>query len=60
LQPISITLGSKLTLAFDYGTTSNNGNVLTQAITVPLNAGGNATLTQYYQYDGANRLTQVV
>ncbi len=60
LQPTAIRLGTaasgtqradKLSLAFDYGTTSNNGNVLSQTIGRP-----GFTVTQRYRYDGANRL----
>ncbi len=45
---------SLLTLTFGYGTTNNNGNVLSQQIQAPgsptaLNA------TQYYRYDAINR-----
>ncbi len=62
LQPTAIRLGTaasgtqradKLSLAFDYGTTSNNGNVLSQTIG---REGLSGTLTQRYRYDGANRL----
>ena len=38
---------------FDYGTTANNGNVLSQTIGRERLRG---TLTQHYRYDGANRL----
>src|SRR5262249_55371133 len=57
LQPDLIGLGSTqgatdlLSLGYGYGTTNNNGNVLSQTITVP---GG--TFTQGYGYDGVNRL----
>ncbi len=59
LQPTAIRLGTaaggaqKLSLAFAYGTTANNGNVLSQTIG---REGLSGTLTQYYRYDGANRL----
>ncbi len=63
LQPTAIRLGTsassereranKLSLGFDYGTTANNGNVLSQTIG---REGMSGTLTQYYRYDGANRL----
>ncbi len=65
LQPIQIGLGSSvsdyglLNLSYDYGTTNNNGNVLSQTITVPtfgINAG--FTAVQNYAYDSLNRLTQ--
>jgi len=59
LQPTSIVVGSQWSLALDYGGTGNNGNLLSQTLSAPLTAGGTATLKQYYQYDGANRLTQV-
>lgn len=57
LQPIQIGLGtastnsSVLQLDYDYGTTANNGNVLTQTITIP-----GLTQTQTYTYDELNRL----
>jgi RHS repeat-associated protein len=57
LQPTQIGLGTStsdssiLRLDYGYGTTSNNGNVLTQTITAP-----GLTLTQCYGYDGLNRL----
>ena len=58
LQPTQIALGTtqtatdKLKLNFDYGTTTNNGNVLTQTITVP----SGFTATQTYTYDALNRI----
>ncbi len=60
MQPTAIRLGTeasgtqradKLSLSFAYGTTSNNGNVLSQTIGRP-----GFTVTQRYRYDGANRL----
>jgi RHS repeat-associated protein len=57
LQPVQIGLGtsatdsSKLQLDYTYGTTNNNGNVLSQTITLP-----GLTLTQSYTYDELNRL----
>jgi RHS repeat-associated protein len=51
LQPTSIAAGSLLTLGFGYGTTNNNGNVVSQTITVP-----GASGTQSYSYDNLNRL----
>ncbi len=65
LQPTQIGLGSSATnqgllkLNYDYGTTNNNGNVLSQTITVPTI--GQATgfvATQAYSYDSLNRLKQ--
>ena len=58
LQPTQIGLGmtqggtNKLKLNFTYGTTNNNGNVLTQTITPP----GITALTQTYTYDPLNRI----
>ncbi len=40
-----------LSLGLSYGTTSNNGNLLSQTIARP-----GFKVTQYYRYDGANRL----
>jgi RHS repeat-associated protein len=57
LQPVSIRLGaaagsdSVFGAALDYGSTDNNGNVLSQQIT-----GLGLDRTQTYQYDGLNRL----
>ena len=57
LQPIQIGLGtaatnsSVLQLDFDYGTATNNGNLLSQNITIP-----GLSLTQSYTYDALNRL----
>jgi RHS repeat-associated protein len=42
---------SKLKLEFGYGTTNNNGNVLTQKITI-----GGTIIDQAYSYDGLNRI----
>jgi RHS repeat-associated protein len=67
LQPVQIALGStetatdKLKLIFDYGTTQNNGNVISQTIVVPTEVRGNQTYggftaTQTYTYDSLNRL----
>jgi len=50
----SSTDSSTMRLAYDYGTTNNNGNVRSQVITVP----GLSPLTQSYSYDHVNRLTQ--
>ena len=58
LQPSAIKLGmsagsdSVFGSALDYGTTNNNGNVLSQTIT-----GSGLSKTQTYQYDGASRLS---
>jgi RHS repeat-associated protein len=57
LQPYDMRLGtsngdfSKLRLEFGYGTTTNNGNVLSQTITA-----AGATISQSYTYDHLNRL----
>lgn len=57
LQPIQIGLGtsstnsSVLQLDYDYGTTTNNGNVAGHTITIP-----GLTLSQSYTYDMLNRL----
>ncbi len=55
LQPTSIQAGSLMTLTFGYGTTSNNGNVLSQTINRP----GILNVTQTYGYDGVNRLQSI-
>lgn len=63
LQPTQVALGTlqngadKLKLNYDYGTTNNNGDVLSQTITVPM-AGSAAgfTAAQNYSYDSLNRL----
>lgn len=58
LQPTQIGLGTLSTnstvlqLGYAYGTTTNNGNVQSQTITIP----GLNTLTQTYNYDSLNRL----
>ena len=67
LQPTQIALGTvqsatdKLKLNFDYGTTTNNGNVLSQTITVPTETRNNQTYAaftavQTYTYDSLNRI----
>jgi RHS repeat-associated protein len=64
LQPTEIGLGSSATdssvlkLNYEYGTTTNYGNVLKQVITVPtIGTATGFTATQHYQYDQLNRLT---
>jgi YD repeat-containing protein len=64
LQPVAIRLGATATancanagadplkLIYDYGTTSNNGNLLHQAV-----SRGSQGWYQTYGYDGVNRLT---
>jgi RHS repeat-associated protein len=58
LQPTQIGLGtsgtdsSVLKLDYGYGTTTNNGNVMSQTITAP-----SLTVNQCYGYDSLNRLT---
>jgi RHS repeat-associated protein len=60
LQSTQIGLGSGATslnllkLDYSYGTTANNGNVLSQTITVP---GMAHTLNQTYTYDELNRIS---
>ncbi len=63
LQPTQIALGvtpgatNLLKLDYSYGTSANNGNVLSQTITVPtvgINTGFSAVQT--YNYDSLNRL----
>lgn len=64
LQPEQIALGTvqngydKLKLNYTYGSTANNnGNVLTQAITVPaVGTNPGFTATQNYTYDSLNRI----
>ncbi len=63
LQPVQIALGTvqngsdKLKLNFDYGAATNNGNVLSQQITVPTTRqAAGFTTTQNYTYDELNRL----
>ena len=65
LQPTQIGLGSSATdqgllkLNYNYGTTNNNGNVLSQTITVPtVGAIHGFVATQNYSYDSLNRLKQ--
>jgi len=49
---LNTTNSNRLLLEYGYGTTSNNGNVLSQTIRI----GASTTLTQNYTYDGANRI----
>ncbi len=63
LQPTQIGLGSSATnqgllkLNYDYGSTNNNGNVLSQTITVPtVGQTPGFTAVQNYTYDSLNRL----
>ena len=63
LQPTQIALGTvqsgadKLKLDYSYGTTTNNGNVQSQAIAVPtVGTNQGFTATQTYTYDSLNRL----
>ena len=63
LQATQIALGTTqnatnlLDLDYTYGTTSNNGNVLTQTITVPtVGTTPGFTAVQNYSYDSLNRL----
>lgn len=56
LQPTQIDVDSGvLTLDFTYGTTADNGNVLTQRMRAP-GSPSNLDATQYYLYDSLNRL----
>lgn len=62
LQPIQIGLGSSvgntglLKLNYDYGATNNNGNILSQQITINQNNQNPLVLNQSYVYDSLNRL----
>ncbi len=63
LQPTQIALGTTpgatnlLDLDYSYGTTANNGNVLSQTITVPTVGSNNGfTAVQTYTYDSLNRI----
>lgn len=62
LQPTQIGLGSSagdtslLKLNYSYGTTANNGNVLTQDITVKRSGQSDLVFNQTYTYDELNRL----
>ncbi len=65
LQPTQIGLGSSATdqgllkLNYDYGTTANNGNILSQTFTVPtIGQTTGFVATQTYSYDSLNRLKQ--
>jgi RHS repeat-associated protein len=50
LQPLTIAARSLLTLTYGYGTTNNNGNIMSQTIS-------SLNVMQTYSYDGVNRLT---
>ena len=55
LQPLSIGVGSLVSFGYDYGTTNNNGNILSQTISAP-----GLNVTQSYSYnDPMNRLTGI-
>ena len=55
MQPLSIGVGSLVSFGYDYGTTNNNGNILSQTITAP-----GFNVTQSYSYnDPMNRLTGI-
>ncbi len=62
LQPTQIALGhseadsSLLKLAYGYGTTANDGNVLTQDITVKRSGTSDLVFNQTFTYDELNRL----
>jgi hypothetical protein len=62
LQPTQIALGvtqgsrDLLDLDYIYGTTQNNGNVLSQTITVPRAGQSAVILNQTYSYDSLNRI----
>ena len=65
LQPTQIALGvtpgatNILDLDYTYGTSVNNGNVLSQTVTVPsVGATPGFTAVQNYSYDSLNRLKQ--
>ena len=63
LQPTQIALGTvqngtdKLKLEYGYGTTANNGNVLSQKITVKRPSQSDLVFDQLYTYDSLNRIT---
>lgn len=63
LQPTQIALGTvqnetdKLKLEYGYGTTANNGNVLSQKITVKRPSQSDLVFDQAYTYDSLNRIT---
>ena len=66
LQPTQIALGSTgtgaqahdlLKLDYGYGTTNNNGNVLSQTITVKRPNQSDLVFDQLYTYDSLNRIT---
>jgi RHS repeat-associated protein len=62
LQPTQIGLGTTsatsgtLQLDYGYGTTTNNGNVMSQLITIQVPNQNSTTFSQSYTYDQVNRL----
>jgi hypothetical protein len=53
--------GNRLKLEYDYGTTTNNGNVRSQTITVPTVGNSQGFVaTQSYEYDELNRIKSAV
>jgi RHS repeat-associated protein len=53
--------GNRLKLEYDYGMTQNNGNVLSQKITVPaIGTVSGFVAVQSYEYDSLNRLKSAV
>jgi RHS repeat-associated protein len=53
--------GNRLKLEYDYGTTTNNGNVRSQTITVPTVGSSQGFIaTQSYEYDELNRIKSAV
>jgi RHS repeat-associated protein len=63
LQPTQIALGTvqngtdKLKLEYGYGSTANNGNVLSQKITIKRPSQSDLVFDQLYTYDTLNRIT---
>ncbi len=60
-SPIASTEPDRLKLQYGYGTTANNGNVLSQTITVPtINSVTGFSATHLYSYDSVNRVTSMM
>jgi hypothetical protein len=53
LQALTMNLGNLWGITNDYGTSSNNGNLMSQQITAQ---GMTGSLTHYFRYDALNRL----